>query len=246
MSHDAHLLPLLYQMEEQGGWNRGMRAISLALLAQAGELGAVLEVGCGGGGFSAALHHRYPTQPFFGLDLHPLALAHAQQKGDYLHLSQSDLHQLPFPADTFDTVLAFDSLDQTGVDARVALAECWRVLRPQGRLLLRVSAYPWLTGAHDHAFGTGQRYAQAALLALLQHSRFTVVRVTYANTLLALPIIIVRLLQRWGWLRFTPAIYGESAQDQWLDRALHVEARWLARRNFPFGISLYALARKNQ
>jgi SAM-dependent methyltransferase len=246
MSHAAHLLPLLYQMEEQGGWNRGMRAITLALLARRLAAGALLEIGCGAGGFGAALHRAHPQPPLFGVDLHPLALAHAQRKGAYLRLSQSDLHQLPFPAASFATVLALDAFDQTGVDIEVALAESWRVLQPQGLLVLRVSAYPWLTGAHDQAFGTGQRYARAALVARLEQSRFTLEQLTYANTLLALPIILVRLLQRWQWLPFTPAIYGESAQDLGLDWALHAEARWLARRSFPFGISLYVLARKSR
>jgi SAM-dependent methyltransferase len=244
MSTAAHLLPVLYQTAEQGGWNRGMRAISRALLARDVAAGPWLEVGCGAGEFSAEIYRSYPPVPLYGVDLHPLALPYAQQKEPGLRLSQSDLHHLPFPAETFATVLAFDALDQKGVDTRAALAESWRVLRPQGRLLLRVSAYPWLLGAHDVAFGTGQRFSHRALGVLLQQSHFDVVRMTYANTTLALPIILVRLLQRWQWLPFTPESYGAAVEARWLERILRVEARWLARRNFPFGISLYAVARK--
>lgn len=244
MSGDAHLLPLLYQTAEQGGWNRGMRAISRALLPADVAAGPLLEIGCGGGEFSVALYREQPQLQLYGIDLHPLALPHAQQREPGLRLSQSDLHQLPFPSAAFATVIALDSFDQKGVDTRVALAESWRVLRPQGCLLVRVSAYPWLMGAHDVAFGTGQRFSYRHLLTLLQQSHFEVVRMTYANTLLALPVMSVRLLQRWQWLPFAAESYGAAVGARWLERILQVEACWLARRNFPFGISLYAIARK--
>ena len=58
------------------------------------------------------------------------------------------------------------------------------------------------------------------------------------------PLVLVRLLQRWGLLRLTEASYDDPAANRLFLAALQQEAVWLRRHNFGFGISLYALARK--
>ncbi len=208
------------------------------------EFGPLLELGCGAGDFSAELAARYPTWPIWGIDFNNLALAYAQQQSATAHFIQADLHQLPFPTAHFSAVLAFDTLDQQGVNVLDALAESWRVLRPRGMLLLRVSAHPWLQGQHDQAFHTQQRFTRQQLVEGLQAAHFDVVRVTYANALLALPIVLVRLLQRWRWLPFVPQLYTSPWLNLLLGWALWWEAQWLVQHNLPFGVSLYAVARK--
>jgi SAM-dependent methyltransferase len=241
----SSLLPVLYQSEQIQGWSAGMRAINHALLANLSvKTGALLELGCGAGGFSAELAARYASCQVWGVDLHALALAYAQPQSAAVHFAQADLHQLPFPAEQFAAVLAFDTLDQQEVNLFDALAESWRVLRPRGMLLVRVSAHPWLQGQHDQAFHTQQRFARAQLVEQLRANGFDLVRITYANAILALPIILLRLLQRWQWLPLTPQLYTSFWLNRLLAWALVREAHWLVQHNLPFGVSLYALARK--
>jgi SAM-dependent methyltransferase len=242
-SGQAHLLPLLYELEAESGWAGGMAAVTLALLHGAGlPSGArVLDAGCGGGAMLRALQEAGQGEAV-GVDLHPAALF-----GDATHaapVAGGDLHRLPFGDGCFDALLALDSLDQEGVHLAGALGEARRVLRPGGALLLRVSAYPWLHGAHDAAFGTGKRYARGELLAAVRGAGFAVLRATHANSLLAPPVIALRLAQRDALHPQAEQLYGSSTANRVLGAALRQEARWLERRNLPFGLSLFVLAQK--
>src|SRR5690606_1546391 len=125
------------------------------------------------------------------------------------------------------------------------LAECHRLLLPRGLLLLRVSAHAWLTGSHDAAFNTGHRYSRAELNHALRQSGFQIVRATYANMLLALPVGWVRLLQRWQLLPLLPTLYRHSPANSLFYAVLRREALWMKRHNLPAGLSLYLLARQS-
>lgn len=227
-----------------------MRAINHALLADLPPVPTALEIGCGAGRFLREYATRYPECRIVGLDRNPVALGYAQahlsiqEVASAPNLLRGDLAQLPFPNNLFGLVAAFDVYDQTGVDLAAALTESGRVLVPNGLLLLRVSAYPWLESAHDRAFNTGQRYNRAPLIQALQQTGFCPFRVTYANMVLALPVIALRLAQKWGGLPYDPTIYAAPLHNWLMARCLQGEAAWLARHDLPFGISLYVLARK--
>lgn len=231
-----------------------MRAISHALLADALAMPlTILELGCGTGTFLQEVAARSQHGLLVGTDRHPLALAHAchqvaeqPQSADLppVQFVQSDLHQLPFPDQRFRLLLAFDVYDQKGVDLALALQESYRVLQREGQLLLRVSAYPWLMSVHDEAFNTAQRFQRQTLIGALEGAGLSPVRITYANTLLAPAVILLRLLQRWALLPHSSALYTDSLTNRLLAALLHGEAHWLRHHNLPGGISLYVQARR--
>lgn len=222
-----------------------MRAITHALLrATRLPTGPLLEVGCGAGVFLRELYESRRGVRCFGLDYNSVALAYARQQPATLHLSQGDLQQLPFEANYFSLIIALDSFDQRAVNLQQAAAESWRLLQPDGLLLLRVSAYPWLESAHDAAFNTGRRYNRQELIDALTVGGFHLERVTYANSLLAPPVIAQRLLQRWGLLPFADNHEISPFVNRQVARLLRWEANLLPFTDLPFGISLYVLARK--
>jgi ubiquinone/menaquinone biosynthesis C-methylase UbiE len=102
--------------------------------AQAG--GDVLEVAIGTG---LNLGHYPPGIRLTGIEWSRAMLALARRRaaalGVAVELREGDAHQLPFAADTFDTVVCTFSLCAIA-DDRQALAEMVRVLRPGGLLLL--------------------------------------------------------------------------------------------------------------
>ena len=69
---------------------------------------------------------------------------------------------------------------------------------------------------------------------------------TYANSLLAPPIVAMRLLQRWEMLPLSEDIYADGAVNRLLGAALQAEAGWLRRRNLPVGTSLFVVAVRPQ
>ncbi|MCB0190177.1 MAG: class I SAM-dependent methyltransferase [Caldilineaceae bacterium] len=251
MSSPPTLLPLLYATDEINGWSQGMRAITHALLTpNSARYQNILEVGCGAGVFLHEWARFYGQTQLVGTDRNPLAIGHARQQNaaavtdSTVRFVQSDLHQLPFNDATFDLILALDALDQQGVLLAQALHESYRLLGRGGELLLRVSAYPWLMSVHDVAFNTAHRFRRQQLLTVLAEHHFVPLRITYANSLFALPVIGIRLLQRWSLLPHRTEFYQASLSNQLLAAALHWEARWLRHHNLAGGISLYVLARK--
>ena len=223
-----------------------MSAITHALLADVTlPDGAQIEIGCGGGQMLAELLQRDPARPIMGVDLHPLAVAEAQcALPSTVHLAQAALPHLPWRAAQVALVVALDVFDQQGVVLQEALAESYRVLRPDGALVMRVSAHPRLYGAHDIAFHTGQRYTRRQVQAALLQAGFVIQRLSYANMLLSLPVAAMRLAQRWGVLAWQPATYHHGGLHQLAAWLLHQEAKWLHPTNLLWGLSLCAVARK--
>ncbi len=96
-----------------------------------GQPGAVLEVGCGPGALAERLRAERGIR-LTALDLSPRMVALARARG--VDAREGDIRHLPFPAGSYDTVIAawmlyhVDRLDD-------ALAEVARVLRPGGRFV---------------------------------------------------------------------------------------------------------------
>lgn len=235
------MLSDLYRVQEQNWWHAGMRRITLTLLAGATlPPGPLLEIGCGGGAMLRDLEAHHPDRLTLGLDLNREGL----RGGAAARLFQADLHDLPLAAGSCAGALALDTFDQRGVDLPCCLAESWRVLRAEGILLLRVSAYPWLYGPHDIAFGTGKRYTRGELQAAIVAAGFVIERVSFANMLLLPLAILVRLWQQAGRTAVSSELHAGGPLHPAPAAALALERRWLQRRDLPAGLSLYVLARK--
>lgn len=243
---DAALLPALFAAEDTLWWAAGMRRISHALLDGAAlPPGWIVDAGCGAGAFAGELARRYAGRTVLAVDLHPAALASAgvraaRQPG--LFVAAADGQRLPLPDASCALVVALDVLDQAQIDPTRALAEIGRVLRPGGWLLLRVSAYPWLLGPHDRAFGTARRYSRGELRALLAGGGFAPARVTCANALLLPAAAAARLAQRRGWLPAAAGLAAPSPLNRALAAIIGWEVAWLRRSDLRWGLSLYALA----
>ena len=236
----------IYTVEDRHWWYAGMARISQTLLAETypdrRDL-RILDAGCGTGG---ALSFLSGFGAVTGSDVSPLALAYSRARG-HAALSQASVIALPYAGASFDLVTSFDVLYHRAVgDPRVALGEFRRVLRPGGRVLLRLPAYDWLRGGHDAIVHTARRFTTGGLAESLRETGFTIERLTYANTLLFPLAVAKRLLERLA--PAAPAHSDVAANPAWLDAALSrplaAEAIWLRRRDLPFGLSVVALARR--
>ncbi|WP_298818763.1 class I SAM-dependent methyltransferase [Chloroflexus sp.] len=228
-------------------WYGGMRAINTALLNRAfgnrRDL-RILDAGCGTGGDALCLR-RYGD--VVGLDLATEALCLARERIPG-RLARGSVMQLPFADQSFDLVTSFDVLYHRAViDEQQALAEVRRVLRANGRLLIRLPAYEWLRSRHDRQVHTRHRYTASELAQLLRKSGFTIEHLTYALTLLFPLSATLRLLER-----LLPESSNSSAMElpaSPMNAALRLpmmlEAAVIARGGrLPFGLSVIALARK--
>lgn len=100
------------------------------------QLGDVLDVGSGDGAAASSIAPYCRTLTCVDKDARSIDLA-KERLAKYPHARAlvADVHELPFPAASFDAVLLFHTLTYAEYPAR-AVAECARVLRPGGRLVL--------------------------------------------------------------------------------------------------------------
>jgi SAM-dependent methyltransferase len=237
----------MFDLEERLWWYAGMRAVTASILDR--ELDRkrglrLLDVGCGTGFSLIWLRERFETEESFGVDVSPHAAALWRlRKLDTVTVASAD--GLPFAEAEFDLVTCFDVIYQLDAgQARTAIQEMRRVLRPGGWLFIREPAYDWMRGAHDLAVGTRHRFTRNELRQILTSAGFEPRRATYVNTLLFWAAVPHRFLSR---------LRGEDQSDvrpvpQLLNTlfafALKLEARLLGRLTFPFGLSVVAVAKK--
>jgi SAM-dependent methyltransferase len=233
----------MFEAEDHHWWYAGMRAVSVAILADVGAPARILDAGCGTGRNAVELEKLART---VGVDVSAVPLRLAARRG-LTRLAQASIGALPFADGTFDVVTAFDVLCHGAVvDERAALREMRRVLRPGGYVLLHLPAYPWLTSQHDRAVDNVRRYSAGGVRALLSDAGLSIRRLTFANTFLFPLAAAKRLTDRArGTGGDASDLTTEFGRAGSLFRAvLGFEARLLRHVDLPFGLTLVALARR--
>jgi len=240
----------MYEEEERHWWYAGMRSIVSTLLPT-GSLPAnavALDAGCGTGYNMGWLVRQYGAK-VTGLDFSTQALNFCRRRGGQ-SLVQADAASIPLRGCLFDLVISFDVLTQLKTNsARIAaLCEFLRVLKPGGRLLLRVAAYEFLRSSHDTAVMTYHRYCKRELSRAVSDAGFRMRRITYANSVLFPVAFLWRMLKKAGLAPEGSDVRSRTRGGEGMNRAassvLRFEAAALRRINFPFGVSIFLLAEK--
>ncbi len=108
----------------------------------------VLEVGCGTGTLSLAAKRRAGSSgKVYGIDVIPVMIELSQRKavqaGEEITFQLASIADIPFPANHFDVVMcSFMIFHMSEKVRQMGIPEIFRVLKPQGRLLVLDSATP--------------------------------------------------------------------------------------------------------
>ncbi len=241
----------MYEAEDQFWWYLGLRRVLASMLHSRAALeeaqGGFLDAGCGTGG---NLFHLFRlVKPLtIGLDRSVEALGYAKQRG-LERLLCADVGALPFRAESLGAIASVDVLFHAAVtDDTGALREAYRVLKRGGVLYLNLPAFQFLYSEHDRAVHTRHRYTRGKLVMQLRQVGFRVEKATYWNTFLFPVALVVRMMKKFG---------GSSGQadsdvkrpypvllNRILAGILGFEARMLRWMNFPIGLSVLVVARK--
>jgi SAM-dependent methyltransferase len=249
--------PVLTILEEdKHAWFAGRtRAIQKYLDAELGTNGAastrrVLDLGGGAGNMA---HHLAHYGEVTSIEYNPRPIPIAQQRG--VMTAQGSGDALPFPDATFDLVALLDTVEHIPDELGV-FAECARVLKPGGVLLVTVPAYMWLWSYNDAINAHQRRYTADELRLKLELSGLRVSRISYNNFFLFPAVAGIRFLRPYNpglkspHLDAAAEVYQVDMEPipEPVNTILHgvywLEAEILARVAFPFGISILCAARK--
>jgi SAM-dependent methyltransferase len=240
---------VMFEQEDAHWWYRGLRVLLKGLLARYARQGAhspvILDAGCGTGA-NLELLESYGRA--LGVDISEQAIAFCRARGiPNDQVIQASVTDLPFRDGYFDIAVSFDVICNI-VDDVGAFTEIARVLKPDGIFVVQLPAYQWLWSRHDVAVGHKWRYTAHGVREKLARAGFVIERLTHVNTLFFPFVATRRVLDRRA-LENGNAIRSEvtplpRAVNGFLSALYTAETRTASRINFPYGLSVIAIARK--
>ena len=154
---------------------------------------------------------------------------------------------LPFRDGVFSAVTCLDVLEHLEQD-EFLLTEMHRVCRPGGYIFITVPAFRIFWSPHDIALHHKRRYSKEAMLLRIKNIGCRVVKATYYNMILSIPIWLIRKLKS------AASINDHSQSDfflplpGFLNKSLgllfKLEITILRYFNYPFGVSLLVILQK--
>jgi len=229
--------------EDRHWWHVGKYACALGLLRRFHPEGKrVLEIGASFGSLSRRISE-FGTCVAFDLSREALSF------GGYPIAVCGDATLLPFHNESYDLVVALDILEHLEND-RACLEEVMRVLRPDGKALFFVPACPILWSDLDRINHHYRRYTKSTLLRLCSGIRdMEILKLSYFNFLLFLPILLIRLAQRaakkrWNHLSTASMKAPPAPVNALLKKLFLLEGNLVTHINLPAGVSLILAARK--
>lgn len=210
----------------------------------------VLDIGCGAGNMA---HHLAAYGRVLGVDSNAKPLRVARTRG--LDVREGSADALPVADASVGLVALLDTVEHVPNEAGV-FAECYRVLRPGGHLIVTVPALMWLWSQNDVINAHQRRYTLAELTHKLEAQGFQILHKSY-NNFFVFPLAASLILLRRGRAEpklASPHFDEESYQVEMepappllntlLTGVGKLEAALVRRLTLPIGTSIISLARK--
>lgn len=200
-----------------------------------------LDIGCGTGANFRILSATGSN--VIGIDQSIYALSLAQKRVNS-PLINGDLNGLPIQSESVGLIIAMDILEHLDNDIN-GIKEFYRVLGKRGNLFLTVPAFNFLWGIQDAVTGHKRRYSRQEILSKLRQGGFELLRYSYFNFFLFLPILIGRRMITLLGLKIESENKINFPIINFLFKAVFsLELYVLRYFSFPFGVSIFCIAQK--
>ncbi|MEI7498025.1 MAG: class I SAM-dependent methyltransferase [Candidatus Falkowbacteria bacterium] len=203
----------------------------------------ILDIGCGTG-TELSILNKFGNVVGTDINKEALLIAKSQKHSVLYHNLEND----KILKESQDVICCFDVLEHLKNDD-LALSKIFEGLKPGGMFIFTVPAMPWLFSEHDRAVGHYRRYKKSIFHQKLICTGFNKINLYYWNFFLFLPIAIFRIIK----ISLRKITKGEEKSDgknlpslinSILYYILNLENLFYNKKLFPFGLTIYGIAKK--
>ena len=232
-----------WNLERTHWWFSGRRRLLKFLLSYLSiqRDSMVIDVGCGVGSNLPLL--KSMGFKVVGIDSECYSLSFAKNLSGTL-LINGDVLKLPVKSNSIELVIATDILEHLDDDS-MGIKEIHRTLRREGKVILTVPAFKSLWGIQDVVGMHKRRYSKNEFLRKIEREGFIVLKSSYFNFFLFFPIFLGRRLIRLLGVKIESENKINSPLINFFLKTLFsIEPYILKYFSFPFGVSVFCIARK--
>ena len=232
-----------HELEDSHWWFVGRRKMIASIVKKFPQTSQILDIGCSGGSLINLLNEK-GYHHVSGIDISKKAIQLCKKRGiKDVRLMSGD--KLKFKK-KFDIIIASDVLEHIKDDKK-AVESMRQTLKKRGKVICFVPAFMSLWSHHDESNKHYRRYTKKTLSDLFMNNGFNILRRSYWNFSLFIPIFIgKRLISKKRGIKKESNLYLHSKIiNKFMINLLKIENIFLSKFNFPFGVSTFVIAEKN-
>lgn len=183
----------MYEIETTHWWFRALHELVIGSLAKNNKASSkILDAGCGTGRLMVQLQNHGKIT---GFDYRDTALSYCRKR-DLTNVRKMDLNKWDPVENEFEYVISLDVLSDLGIkDDKLILQKFHKTLKPGGKLILHVPAFPILKRNHDKAATIRKRYRKNELKEIAKGVGFFPINVQYRLSFAFPLFIMLKLFQ---------------------------------------------------
>ena len=233
-----------HEVEKENWWFVSRRMYLLDLLKGASKDSKILDVGCSSGIFLKDLEHLgFNINNLYGIDISEKAIQNCKNNG-IQNAFVMDAQNINL-SEEFDFIVASDCLEHLKDDVK-AIHNWKQFLKKEGIMYVFVPAFQSLWSYHDDVNKHYRRYTKNKLKTKFINAELTILKSSYWNFALFLPVYIFRKFTRF--LPQSKKEVGQIVGNKWANvfllNLILIENKMLNYINFPFGVSVFCIVKK--
>lgn len=233
-----------HEVETKNWWFVSRRKYLLDLLKDAPRDSKIIDIGCSSGIFLKDLEQLgFKNENLYGVDISEKAIENCKNNG-IKNAFVMDAQNIILK-EKFDIIIASDCLEHLQDDIK-AINNWNELLKIGGKMYVFVPAFQFLWSYHDEINWHFRRYTKSELKTKLSNAKLTILKASYWNFTLFIPVFIFRKITR-----ILPQSNKEEGQivrnklvNFLLLQLLLLENKLLQYSNFPFGVSTFCIVKK--
>jgi SAM-dependent methyltransferase len=204
----------------------------------------ILEIGCSSGYLLENLIAEFPESLIIGADIVKEPIYKLSKKLIKTPLIRFDLLKNPFNESFADVITLLNVAEHISDDNK-AFKECFKILKPNGILIIEVPAFQMLYDSYDKELKHYRRYNLKELEQKLKNIGFKIEFKSYLGFFLFPLFFIVKLINKILGKKNVSISQSKKSNNIITKILLKIEEDYFTKNSLPFGIRCFVCAKKN-